>query len=148
MNRSLTGDGVRKTLSYLQKILPEMEINSAPTGTKAFDWTVPSEWNLTEAWIADENDVRIIDTADTNLHVVGYSEPVDIWMTVAELDHHLHSRVDLPEAIPYVTSYYERRWGFCISHRQRERLLQDPDRRVHVVIDSTLDAGELIWGEL
>jgi aminopeptidase-like protein len=148
MNRSLTGDGVRNTLAYLQKILPEMEINSAPTGTKAFDWTIPSEWNLTEAWIADEDDVRIIDTADTNLHVVGYSEPVDTWMTVAELDRHLHSLVELPEAIPYVTSYYERRWGFCISHRQRERLLRDPDRRVHVVIDSTLDAGELIWGEL
>jgi len=147
-HRSLTGDGVRETLAYLTGILPEMQVHSVPSRTQVHDWTIPDEWTIRDAFVAGEDGSRLIDLAHSNLHVVGYSEPVDQWMTVAELDHHLHSLPDQPDAIPYVTSYYERRWGFCLSDRQRRGLLDDPGRRVHVKIDSTLAPGELLWGEV
>ncbi|MEJ7759165.1 MAG: DUF4910 domain-containing protein [Gemmatimonadaceae bacterium] len=143
--RSITGDGVRQTLAYLKEIVPAMAVHEVPSGTEAFDWTVPDEWNIRAAYIEDESGRRVVDFARSNLHVVGYSVPVDNWMTLEELQPHLHSLPEQPYAIPYITSYYVRRWGFCMSHAERESLEAG---RYRVVIDSTLSAGSLTYGEV
>jgi aminopeptidase-like protein len=142
--RSLTGDGVRETLAVLAEDLP-LAIREVSTGTPVFDWTVPREWNLREAWIRDEAGNVVVDAAAHPLHVLGYSVPVDVTLDRDELLPHLHSLPDRPDWIPYRTSYWRQTWGFCLPHRRVEAL---PPGRYHVHIDATLADGQLTWGEL
>jgi len=119
--RSITGDGVRETLRIISDIIP-LAIHEVPTGTAAFDWSVPKEWNIRDAYITDESGNKVVDFKQHNLHVVGYSAPIDKWITLSELQVHLHSLPEQPNAIPYVTSYYKERWGFCVSQDERVKL--------------------------
>lgn len=145
ITRSLTGNGVRQTLAYLRELLPGMAIHEVPTGSTAMDWTVPDEWNIRDAYVLGPEGQRLIDFRRSNLHVVGYSEPVDEFVTREVLDEHLHSIPEMPDAIPYITSYYRRSWGFCIAEKDRQELGDGP---FHVVIDATLGPGALTYGEL
>jgi aminopeptidase-like protein len=145
INRSITGDGVRETLRYINARLPALKIHEVPSGTQVFDWTIPKEWRIRDAWIITPGGEKICDFKLCNLHIVGYSTPVDKTIPLRELNEHLYSLPDNPEAIPYVTSYYQERWGFCISQRQREKLVEG-DYRVY--IDSELFDGNLTYGEL
>jgi len=142
--RSITGEGLRSTLRILERHLP-LERHEVPTGTPVLDWTVPREWNIRDAWVADATGRRVIDFRACNLHVVNYSTPVRARMTLAELRPHLHTLPDRPELIPYRTSYYAESWGFCLSHKQLEAL---PEGEYDVCIDSTLAPGALSYGEL
>lgn len=143
--RSITGEGTRTTLKRIQQDIPQMIINEVPSGSKVFDWTIPNEWRIEEAYIEDESGCRIVDFKDNNLHVVGYSIPVDTWVSLEELNKHLYSLPEHPDWIPYVTSYYKERWGFCLTHKQRSSL---KDGKYHVVVKSELFKGSLSYGEL
>ncbi|MFC1760444.1 DUF4910 domain-containing protein, partial [Planctomycetota bacterium] len=135
-------------LSYIKKLLPGLTICDVPSGTSAFDWVVPNEWNIKDAFVAEADGKRVIDFHEHNLSVVGYSEPVDEVMSFAKLDRHLHSLPNQPLAIPYVTSYYKPYWGFCLTEEQRQILRSDPQKEYHVKIDATLKPGNLCYGEL
>jgi aminopeptidase-like protein len=141
--RSITGDGVRSTLAQLRAIVP-LEIHEVPTGTQAFDWNVPKEWNIRDAYIKDASGRRVVDFRASNLHVVNYSVPVQAEMTLEELRPKLFSLPDHPDWIPYRTSYYREDWGFCLTHHQ---LVGLEDGRYEVCIDSTLAPGSLTYGE-
>lgn len=146
INRSLSGDGVRKTLMILkQNIGIQFQLKSVKTGTKCFDWTVPNEWNIRDAWIKNSKGEKIIDFKTNNLHLVGYSEPVDALLSLDELRERLHTLPDKPDAIPYITSYYKQNWGFCMTYEQYKSL---DDEKYHVFIDSTLSPGRLDYGEV
>lgn len=141
--RSITGDGLRQTLRRVQRDIP-VEIVEVPSGTQVFDWTVPREWNIRDAYVKNSSGERVIDFQRHNLHVVNYSAPVRATMTLSELRPRLHSLPDHPDWIPYRTSYYEESWGFCVTHRQLESL---PEDRYEVCIDSTLKPGSLTYAE-
>lgn len=142
--RSITGDGVRESLKIISKSIP-LKITEVPSGTKCFDWVVPAEWNIRGAFIADPDGKRVIDFRKNNLHVIGYSEPVKCDLTLEELKSHLHFDENHPEAIPYLTSYYQRRWGFCLSKRSFDRLKKGT---YHVEIDSSFnEKGSLTYAE-
>ena len=142
--RSITGNGVRETLSKLQTVAP-FDIKEIPSGTVCYDWVVPEEWNIQAGFIEDSKGCRIIDFDENNLYVVNYSVPVDKHVSFQELEQHLHYLPDLPQAIPYRTTYYNRNWGFCLSHEQYLQL--NRKEQYHVFIDSTLEAGSLTYGE-
>lgn len=141
--RSITGDGVRETLRILQEFIP-LEMREIPSGTQVFDWTVPNEWNIKDAWIKNARGARVVDFRRSNLHVVSYSVPVKAHLRLAELKKHLHVLPAQPELIPYRTSYYKEDWGFCLSARQLEAMEEDV---YEVYIDSSLAPGSLTLGE-
>ena len=145
INRSITGAGVRETLSILQRELPDLNIHEIPSGTNCFDWIIPDEWNIKDAYIIDPDGNKIIDFKENNLHVVGYSTPIDLTLSLDELKNKLYSLPDQPTAIPYITSYYERDWGFCISEEQKKNLKNGNYR---VFIDSEFTNGVMNYGEL
>ena len=143
-NRSITGEGVRQTLSdisdYIASSGTELKISSVPSGTQVFDWTVPKEWKIREAYIEDEKGDHIIDMKESNLHVLGYSTPVDEWVDLDELKKHVYVEENQPDVIPYVTSYYKERFGFCMSKNKLDSL---KDGRYHMYVDSELFDGVL-----
>lgn len=141
--RSITGDGVRRSLDIIGEYV-DLQRTEVPSGTACFDWTVPPEWNIRDAYVATLDGRRVIDFRANNLHVLGYSAPVDEIVDRETLLAHVYSRPDLPEAIPYRTSYYKERWGFCVAHKDRAALTED---RYRVVIDSTLAPGHLTLAE-
>jgi len=141
--RSITGDGVRETLKILQQHIP-LEINEIPSNTPCFDWKIPREWNIRDAFIIDPNGKKIIDFKNSNLHVVSYSIPVHKKIQLSELKEHLHYLPEKPESIPYRTSYYNEYWGFCIPYNQFKDL---PNGEYEVCIDSSLKDGSLTYGE-
>lgn len=141
--RSLTGDGVRRTLARLSQEVP-LEITEVPTGTRVFDWTVPKEWNVDEAWIADPDGNRVVDFADSSLHLLGYSVPVRERMSLAELKERVFTHPDNPNWIPYRTSYYNENWGFCLSQRRLDSL---PDGEYEVHVGTRLEDGHVTYGE-
>ncbi|MBC9717424.1 DUF4910 domain-containing protein [Streptomyces sp. TRM66268-LWL] len=141
--RSITGDGVRATLDIVGEYVP-LEIHEVPTGTQVLDWTVPQEWNIRDAYIADATGRRVVDFAASSLHVLGYSVPVAATMPLAELRPHLHTLPDHPDWVPYRTSYYRPTWGFCLSQNTLDAL---PEGDYEVRIDSTLADGHLTYAE-
>lgn len=141
--RSITGEGLRETLRAVGRLVP-LTLREVPTGTQVFDWTVPKEWNIRDAYVKNSRGERVIDFQSSNLHVVNYSVPVRQKMQLAELKTRLFTLPDRPDWIPYRTSYYKEDWGFCLSQRQLELL---PEDEYEVVIDSTLQPGHLTSGE-
>lgn len=142
--RSLTGNGVRRTFSVLGREIKSLEVQEVPSGTRCFDWVVPAEWNVRDAFVIDPLGRKILDFKVNNLHLLGYSLPFDGYVSLDELNEHLYSLPDQPDLIPYVTSYYSPRWGFCISQRQRDLL---PLGKYRVKIDTQLSEGSLTYGE-
>ena len=144
IHRSITGDGVRETLAILGEEIPALRVHEIPTGTQVFDWVVPNEWNIRSAQLIDPDGEVVVDYFDNNLHVVGYSIPVDTTMELEELQDHLHSIPEQPTAIPFVTSYYHANWGFCLTDEKRRELKQGLYR---VVIDASLQQGQLTYAD-
>lgn len=145
LNRSITGEGVRATLNYVKKHLPDLEINSVPSGTQVFDWIVPQEWHPTEAYIITPCGKKICDYKANNLHLLGYSTFFDGNINLEDLKGHLYTLPEQPDAIPYITSYYKERWGFCLSQNQFDQL---EDGEYYVKIEAKHFDGVLNYGEL
>ena len=141
--RSITGNGLRETLRILQQEIP-LTLHEVPTGTPVFDWVVPREWNIRDAYIKNSRGEKVVDFQQNNLHVLNYSMPINTRMRLEELRPHLFTLPDMPDWIPHRTSYFNDNWGFCIAHRQLEAL---PDDDYEVVIDSSLETGSLTYGE-
>lgn len=148
--RSITGDGVRESLHIIDEYISQdtglhLNIMEVPSGTQVFDWTVPKEWNIRDAYIEDEKGNRIIDFKKNNLHVMGYSAPIDKWVNLEELAEYIYTQPDQPDWIPYVTSYYKERSGFCMSENQKKSLRPG---NYHLYIDSELSEGSLTYADL
>ena len=141
--RSITGNGVRETLRQVGEHIP-LKVHEVPTGTQVFDWTVPKEWNIRDAYVKNSNGQKVIDFTRSNLHVLNYSIPIHKRVSLAELREHLFTLPNQPDWIPYKTSYYQERWGFCLSHHQLDGLREDS---YEAVIDASLDEGHLTYGE-
>jgi len=141
--RSITGNGFRETLQAVRRRIP-LEVHEVPSGTPVFDWTVPKEWNIRDAYIKNSQGKRVVDFQKSNLHVLNYSPPIKTRLPLGELKPHLFSLPEHPDWIPYRTSYYAERWGFCLAHNQ---LLALKDEEYEVCIDSTLQDGHLTYGE-
>jgi aminopeptidase-like protein len=142
--RSITGDGIRKTLEIIARRIP-LQRFEVPSGTEVFDWVVPKEWNIRDAYIADANGMRLVELHNSNLHVMSYSIPVHRKMSFRELKPHLFTMPEHPTWIPYRTSYYKEDWGFCLSHKQLQQM--DEQAEYEVCIDSSLESGSLTYGE-
>lgn len=143
--RSITGDGVRKTLSLIKDYLPELHTEEVPSGTKVFDWVVPQEWKIHEAYIEDSLGRKVIDFKENNLHVIGYSDSLDVFCSRKELMQYIYVQEEQPEWIPYVTAYYSKKAGFCMAKNQRDSLSEDT---YHAVIKSELFDGTMTYGEV
>lgn len=143
--RSITGDGLRKSFEIIKEIIP-LTLHEVSSGSTVYDWTVPDEWNINDAYILTPDGKKIAEFKKNNLHVVNYSVPVDMQCSFRELEPHLYYRKDIPDAVPYITSYYKRQWGFCIDYNTYETLPKDGTYRV--VIDSTIKPGSLTYGDL
>jgi aminopeptidase-like protein len=141
--RSITGNGVRETLKKMREVIP-LEKHEVPTGTQVFDWIIPEEWNIKQAYIKDPRGKKILDFNDLNLHVLNYSSPVAKRIPLEELQKHIFTIPEQPDLVPYRTSYYQRNWGFCMSHKQ---LMGLEDGMYEVLIDSSFTEGSLTYGE-
>jgi len=141
--RSITGNGVRRSLGILGRHI-DIETTEVPSGTQVFDWTIPREWNIAGAYIENERGERVVDFRESNLHVLNYSTPVRAVLPLEELKEHIYTIPEQPDLVPYRTSYYAERWGFCMSHRALQAL---PQGDYTAVIDSTLEDGSLTYGE-
>ncbi|MGE5473224.1 MAG: DUF4910 domain-containing protein [Ignavibacteriales bacterium] len=142
--RSITGNGVRETLEIIKKHMP-ITVSEIPTGAQAFDWIIPKEWNIKDAYVKNSKGEKVIDFQKNNLHILNYSIPVNTRIELDKLKEHLYTMEEHPEWIPYVTSYYKERWGFCVSQNHLNKLAEDT---YEVVIDSSLENGSLTYGEL
>ena len=148
--RSITGKGVRQTIADIKEFIEkdtdvQLKVHGVPSGTKVFDWTVPKEWIIRKAYIEDEAGYKIVDMENNNLHVLGYSTPVDKWVSLDELLKIVYTQPDQPDVIPYVTSYYKERYGFCMSENQKMSLKPG---NYHIFIDSELVDGELNYADI
>lgn len=146
LTRSITGNGNRETLKILQKLIP-LQIKEIPSGKKVYDWNIPKEWNIKDGWIKNSRGEKIVDFKKNNLHVVSYSQPIHAKVTFSELEKHLNYKKDLPESIPYRTSYYNEYWGFCVSYNDFKKYFA-PGEKYDVFIDSEFKNGALSYGEL
>lgn len=143
--RSITGEGFRKSLNILCEEVPDIKVYEVPSGTLVFDWVVPKEWNIRGGGIYRCNGEKVIDFEDSNLHIIGYSTPIHDIVSREKLLEHIHTQPDQPDLIPYITSYYKERWGFCMSENQKKTLT---DEKYRVEIDSSFKDGSLTYGDL
>ena len=151
INRSITGDGIKKTLNIIKKQFPKLRIKKIKSGTKIFDWKIPNEWNVTDAYIEDKFGKKIVDFKKNNLHLVGYSIPIQKRISKKNLLKNIYSLKTKPNAIPYITSYYKKRWGFCMSHNQKNDIIKNYQNKDNfkIVIKSKLNPrGYLNYGEI
>jgi len=151
LNRSLTGKGTKKTLEILKKEFPKLTIKKIKSGTNVFDWKIPDEWNISDAYVIDKYGNKIIDFKKNNLHVIGYSKPITKTLYKEELLKNIHSIKKQPNAIPYITSYYKRRWGFCLSYNDEKKIIKNYKKndKFKVVIKSSFNnKGNLNYGEI